>query len=155
MSENQAQPQFALKRVYLKDASLETPAAPQVFTKAWQPEVNLDINTRNNVLDEQHYEVILSLTVTVKNEGETAFLVEVQQAGIFMLAGLGEPETKHTLGAFCPNILFPYAREAIDNLASKASFPALMLAPVNFDALYAQQLQQAQSGETVAASETH
>ncbi|GGC08540.1 protein-export protein SecB [Marinobacterium zhoushanense] len=151
MSENQTQPQFALKRVYLKDASLETPAAPQVFTKPWQPEVNLDINTRSNKLDDQHFEVILSLTVTVKNEGEAAFLVEVQQAGIFLLAGLGEAETKHTLGAFCPNLLFPYAREAIDNLASKASFPALMLAPVNFDALYAQQLQQAQS----EAAETH
>jgi preprotein translocase subunit SecB len=144
MSENQKQPQFALKRVYLKDASLETPGAPGVFTKAWQPEVNLDINTRSTVLDEEHFEVVLSLTVTVKNEGQPAFLVEVQQAGIFLLAGLGEAETKHTLGAFCPNILFPYAREAIDNLAAKASFPALMLAPVNFDALYAQQLQRAQ-----------
>ncbi|MBV1787745.1 protein-export chaperone SecB [Marinobacterium sp. D7] len=151
MSENQTQPQFALKRVYLKDASLETPAAPQVFTKPWQPEVNLDINTRSNKLDDQHFEVVLSLTVTVKNEGEAAFLVEVQQAGIFLLAGLGEAETKHTLGAFCPNLLFPYAREAIDNLASKASFPALMLAPVNFDALYAQQLQKAQA----EAGETH
>ncbi len=148
MSENQQkQPQFALKRVYLKDASLETPAAPGVFTKQWQPEVNLDINTRSTSLDEGHFEVVLSLTVTVKNEGEPAFLIEVQQAGIFLLAGLGEAETKHTLGAFCPNILFPYAREAIDNLASKASFPALMLAPVNFDALYAQQQQKAAEAE--------
>ncbi len=139
--ENQAnQPQFALKRVYLKDASLETPAAPGVFTKAWKPEVNLDINTRSNKLDEQHYEVVLTLTVTIKNEEETAFLVEVQQAGIFLLQGFEEAQTLHTLGAFCPNLLFPYAREAVDNLASKASFPALMLAPVNFDALYAQQL---------------
>lgn len=153
MSENQKQPQFALKRVYLKDASLETPAAPEVFTKAWQPEVNLDINTRSKALDDNHYEVVLSLTVTVKNDGQPAFLVEVQQAGIFLLAGLGEAETKHTLGAFCPNILFPYAREAIDNLAAKASFPALMLAPVNFDALYAQQLQRAQ--QEAEQSEKH
>jgi len=153
MSENQTQPQFALKRVYLKDASLETPAAPQVFTKPWQPEVNLDINTRSTALDEQHFEVVLSLTVTAKNDGEPAFLVEVQQAGIFLLAGLGEAETKHTLGAFCPNILFPYAREAIDNLATKASFPALMLAPVNFDALYAQRLQQ--QAQAKESSETH
>ncbi|MBS99851.1 MAG: protein-export chaperone SecB [Oceanospirillaceae bacterium] len=154
MSENQKQPQFAMKRVYMKDASLETPAAPQVFTKAWQPEVNLDLNTRSTPLDEDHFEVVLTLTVTVKNDGETAFLVEVQQAGIFMLSGLGEAETKHTLGAFCPNILFPYAREAIDNLASKASFPALMLAPVNFDALYAQQQQQAQQ-KAAEEKETH
>lgn len=148
MSENQQkQPQFALKRVYLKDASLETPAAPGVFTKQWQPEVNLDINTRSSSLDAEHYEVVLSLTVTVKNDAEPAFLIEVQQAGIFLLAGLGEAETKHTLGAFCPNLLFPYAREAIDNLAAKASFPALMLAPVNFDALYAQQQQKAAEAE--------
>ncbi len=152
MSENQQQPQFALKRVYLKDASLETPAAPQIFTKPWQPEVNLDINTKSQALDEQHFEVILTLTVTVKNSDETAFLVEVQQAGIFLLAGLGDAETRHTLGAFCPNLLFPYAREAIDNLASKASFPALMLAPVNFDALYAQQLQKEQA---TASTEAH
>lgn len=143
MSENQEQqPQFALKRVYLKDASLETPAAPHVFTQSWQPEVNLDISTGHIALDDDHFEVVLTLTVTVKNGEETAMLVEVQQGGIFMLTGFGKEEASHTLGAFCPNILFPYAREAIDNLATKASFPALMLAPVNFDALYAQQMQE-------------
>ena len=143
---SEAQPQFALKRVYLKDASLETPAAPGIFTKAWQPEVNLDINTAHNVLDDSHYEVVLTLTVTVKSGEETAFIVEIQQAGIFLLSGLEEAQQHHTLGAFCPNVLFPYAREAVDNLVTKASFPALMLAPVNFDALYAQQLQ-AQAAE--------
>lgn len=138
-------PQFAVQRVYLKDASLESPNAPEIFTKAWQPEINLDMNSRTQQLGEGAYEVVLTLTVTVKNEDETAFLTEIQQAGIFSISGLEEAELHHTLGAFCPNILFPYAREAIDNMVTKASFPPLMLAPVNFDALYAQQLAQQQS----------
>ena len=103
------------------------------------------MNSRTQQLGEGAYEVVLTLTVTVKNDNDTAFLAEIQQAGIFTIAGLEEGELHHTLGAFCPNILFPYAREAIDNMASKASFPPLMLAPVNFDALYAQQLAQQQA----------
>lgn len=156
--ENKApQPQFGMKRVFLKDASLETPSAPEVFNKAWAPQVQLDVNTRNRALDEQHYEVVLTLTVTVKNDDATAFLIEVQQAAVFMIAGFEPAQMHHTLGAFCPNLLFPYAREAVDNLATKASFPALMLAQVNFDALYAQKMQQmiekqkAESGEETPA----
>ncbi|RAU16498.1 protein-export chaperone SecB [Nitrincola tibetensis] len=154
MSENAAKPQFALQRVFLKDVSLETPAGPQVFTKAWQPDVKLDLNTKTNALDETHYEVVLTLTVTISNDGKTALLVELQQAGIFLISGLGEAELGHTLGAFCPNILFPYAREAVDSMMTRASFPPLMLAPVNFDALYAQQLQQ-KAAQQEAAPETH
>lgn len=135
-------PQFSIQRVYVKDASLETPNSPQIFTKKWQPEINLEMNTRTTPLSPEHFEVVLTLTVTVKNEEDTAFLVEVQQGGIFQVAGMNEQEIGHTLGAFCPNLLFPYARETIDTLVTKASFPALMLSPVNFDALYAQQLQQ-------------
>ncbi len=137
-----AGPQFSVQRIYLKDASFEAPATPVIFTKQWKPEINLDLNTRTKNLGENHYEVVLTLTVTAKVEEETAFLVEVQQAGIFLIAGLGEAELGHTLGAFCPNILFPYARESVDSLAIKGSFPALMLAPVNFEALYAQRMQQ-------------
>ena len=96
---------------------------------------------------ENAYEVVLTITVTVKNDDKTAFLVEMHQAGIFAIAGIEGPELNHTLGAFCPSILFPYAREAIDSMVTKASFPALMLAPVNFDALYAQQMAQQQAGE--------
>lgn len=140
--QEQQAPQFAIQRVYLKDASFEAPNSPQVFTKQWQPDVNLDMNTATSQLDEGVYEVVLTLTVTAKNDGDTAFLVEIQQAGIFTISGLGEAELHHTLGAFCPSILFPYAREAVDNSVNKGSFPALMLAPVNFDALYAQQMQQ-------------
>ncbi|MGB0466815.1 MAG: protein-export chaperone SecB [Pontibacterium sp.] len=143
-------PQFAVQRVYIKDSSLESPNSPAVFTKQWQPEINLDMNSRTQQLGEGAYEVVLTLTITVKNDEETAFLVELQQAGIFSVSGLDEAELHHTLGAFCPNILFPYAREAIDSMVTKASFPPLMLAPVNFDALYAQQLaqQQAETAES-------
>ena len=142
-------PQFSIQRIYVKDVSFESPNSPQVFTKQWSPEVNLEMNTRTTQLSPEHYDVVLTLTVTVKNEDETAFLVEVQQAGIFHVAGMNEQEMGHTLGAFCPNLLFPYAREAVDSMVTKASFPPLMLAPVNFDALYAQQLaqQQAQASE--------
>lgn len=148
MSEEQSvQPQFAVQRIYIKDASMESPNSPQVFLKPWEPEINMDMNTEVKTLDDTNYEVVLTLTVTAKNDGETAFLVELQQAAIFSIAGLNEQELHHTLGAFCPNILFPYARESIDTLVTKASFPPVMLAPVNFDALYAQQLEQSMEQE--------
>ncbi|WP_286237073.1 protein-export chaperone SecB [Neptuniibacter halophilus] len=142
--EAQQGPQFAVQRVYIKDASFESPNSPEIFMSPWQPEVGLEMNTQTNQVGESAFEVVLTLTVTVKNEDKTAFLVELQQAGIFAISGLGEQEMHHTLGAFCPSILFPYAREAIDSMVVKASFPALMLSPVNFDALYAQQMSQMQ-----------
>ena len=143
MSEEKA-PQFSIQRIYIKDMSLEAPNSPKSFTEEWKPEINLEMNTRSQELGEDVYEVVLTLTVTAKNESETAFLIEIQQAGIFVVSGMESAETHHALGAFCPNILFPYARETIDSLVVKASFPALMLAPVNFDALYAQQLENMQ-----------
>tara|TARA_R110001583_G_C5613759_1_gene405565 strand:+ start:250 stop:759 length:510 start_codon:yes stop_codon:yes gene_type:complete len=150
------QPQFAVQRIYLKDASLEAPGAPEAFTKQWKPEVNLELNTRTRSVNENLYEVVLTVTVTAKNEGENAFLIEVQQAGLFAISGLEQPQMQHTLGAFCPSILFPYAREAIDSLANKGSFPSLMLAPVNFEALFAEQMQkQAQAAAQPKAAETH
>ncbi len=144
MAEEQA-PQFSIQRIYLKDLSLEAPSSPQSFTQEWKPEINLEMNTQSQELGEDVYEVVLTLTVTAKNESETAFLIEVQQAGIFVVSGMEEAEKHHALGAFCPNILFPYARETIDGLVVKASFPALMLAPVNFDALFAQQVEKLQN----------
>ncbi len=147
MSENQQnqeqQPQFALQRIYIKDLSFESPKAPEIFKAQWQPEVKLDLNTTNTALEDGMYEVVLSLTATVSNGEETAFVAEVHQAGIFLARNLPEADLHRTLGAFCPNLLFPYAREAIDNLVTRGSFPALMLAPVNFDALYLQAQQQA------------
>ncbi|MCD8475906.1 MAG: protein-export chaperone SecB, partial [Shewanella fodinae] len=136
-NEQQA-PQFNIQRVYIKDVSFETPNSPAVFQKEWAPEVKLDLDTRSAKLADDVYEVILSLTVTAQNGEETAFLCEVQQAGIFTISGLTEPQMAHSLGAFCPNVLFPYAREAVASLVSRGTFPQLNLAPVNFDALFAQ-----------------
>ena len=136
---NQPQVQFNLQRIYIKDLSFESPKAPAVFQSQWNPKVNLDLNTRHTELQEGIYEVVLSLSATVTNgEEEVTFIAEVQQAGIFAITGLDEAGMRHTLGAFCPNILFPYAREAIDSLVLRGSLPPLMLAPVNFDALFAQ-----------------
>ncbi|HLA30074.1 MAG TPA: protein-export chaperone SecB, partial [Pseudomonas sp.] len=119
----------------------------------WTPSVAMDLNTRQKSLDGDFHEVVLTLSVTVKNGEETAFIAEVQQAGIFLIKGLDAASMSHTLGAFCPNILFPYARETLDSLVVRGSFPALMLAPVNFDALYAQELQriQQQAAEVATA----
>ena len=145
---NQPQVQFNLQRIYIKDLSFESPKAPAVFQSQWNPKVNLDLNTRHTELQEGIYEVVLSLSATVTNgEEEVTFIAEVQQAGIFAITGLDEAGMRHTLGAFCPNILFPYAREAIDSLVLSGSFPPLMLSPVNFDALFAQ-AEQRRASET-------
>ncbi|CAM3422043.1 preprotein translocase subunit SecB [Pseudomonas floridensis] len=148
-NEEENAPQFSLQRIYVRDLSFEAPKSPAIFRQEWTPTVSLDLNTRQKPLEGDFYEVVLTLSVTVNNGEEVAFIVEVQQAGIFLIKGLDDASMSHTLGAFCPNILFPYAREAIDNLVVRGSFPALMLAPVNFDALYAQELQRMQeAGET-------
>tara|TARA_Y100000588_G_C13971926_1_gene803360 strand:- start:50 stop:532 length:483 start_codon:yes stop_codon:yes gene_type:complete len=135
-------PQFTIQRIYTKDVSFETPNSPAIFQKEWTPEVKLDMDTRSNKLDEGIFEVVLALTVTASIGEETAFLCEIQQAGIFQIAELEELQMAHMLGAFCPNILFPYAREAVSGLVNKGTFPQLNLAPVNFDALFAQYMQQ-------------
>ncbi len=142
-AQGQAQQQFVMQRIYNKDLSFESPSTPDVFKKQWQPKVNVDLNTRSNAIDEQgNYEVVLSITLTAKIDDETAFLVEVQQAGIFSIVGFDEEQLRRVLGTAAPNILFPYARENIDSLVVKGGFPPVMLAPVNFEALYEQALRQ-------------
>jgi preprotein translocase subunit SecB len=140
--------QFSIQKIYLKDVSFESPAAPAVFTEDWSPEINMDLNSQGQVIDNNVYEVELSITVTAKNNDKTAFLVEIKQCGIFSIAGMDEANLNGMLGSFCPNILFPYAREAISDLVTKGGFPQLLLAPVNFDAIYAQHLQNSE-GATV------
>ncbi len=130
--------EFAIQKIYTKDISFETPNSPDIFKQQWQPQINVDLNTNGSTLEDSVYEVVLSLTVTAKLEEKTAFLVEVQQAGIFTIKGITETDLPVMLGSFCPNILFPYAREAVSDLVTKGGFPQLLLAPVNFDALYAQ-----------------
>lgn len=139
---------FQIQRIYTKDISFETPSAPNIFQQEWQPEVKLDLDTSSSELAEHVYEVILRVTVTASVAEETAFLCEVQQAGIFSIDGIEESQMAHCLGAYCPNILFPYARECITNLVSRGTFPQLNLAPVNFDALFMNYLQQQHTAQT-------
>ncbi|BFM50643.1 protein-export chaperone SecB [Marinomonas sp. THO17] len=134
-------PQLSLQRVFLKDISFESPRAPMIFQEEWKPEVGLELNTKSRQVGENVYEVVLEITVTVKNGGETGYLVQIQQGGLFVISGLDDQQLHHALGAFCPATLFPYARENIDAIVVKGSFPAIMLAPINFDALYVESLQ--------------
>ena len=146
-NEKPANRQFTLQRIYLKDASFESPGSPNSFRVGWKPKINLELNTKHNSMEERDlWEVVLGLTVTAKTENdEVMYLAEVQQSGIFQVSGLDEESLAHTLGSFCPSVLFPYAREAIDSLVVKGSFPPLMLSPVNFDAIFEQsRLAQAQ-----------
>ena len=154
--QEQPQQQFAMQRIYNKDISFESPSTPGVFKKKWQPQVNVDLNTKSDKIDDEgNFEVVLTITITAKVEEETAFLIEVQQAGIFFIAGFEGEDLRRILGTAAPNILFPYARESIDTICVKGGFPPVMLAPVNFDALYQQALaQQAQAGEGSEAA-TH
>lgn len=148
----QAEQQFIIERIYVKDISFEAPNSPSVFTEKWEPDTNLNLNTQVNPLGEDHYEVELHVTVSVKTKDEkTAFLVEVVQAGAFLIKGYPQEQLAHLLASYCPSNLFPYAREVISNLVSKGSFPEMHLSPINFDALYAQRLEeeQAQAVETV------
>jgi preprotein translocase subunit SecB len=141
--------QFALQRLYLKDSSFESPRSPLVFQGKWEPKIHFDIKTRSSKVQDDSYEVILVLTAEAKLDDQSAFLVEVHQAGIFSCKDFDEAQLEQVLSTVCPNILFPYAREAIDSLVIKGSFPALMLAPINFDALYTQQ-KKAQAEQSAA-----
>jgi len=135
------QQHLAIHKIYLKDASLESPSSPDVFRSSWNPQTHLDLDSRAKQIDEEgNFEVVLRITVTAKLEDHTAFLVEIQQAGIFAVQGFDEATHHGILGSYCPSILFPYAREVISDLTSKAGFPPTVLAPVNFDALYAEKL---------------
>ena len=137
--------QFALQKIYIKDVSFETPNSPQIFTQKWEPKVEVNLSSNAQALQEDLYEVSLTVTVTVKLEEKTAYLAEVNQAGIFTLTGFDEQEMGPLIGSFCPNILFPYAREVVSDLVTKGGFPTMLLAPVNFDALYMQHVQQLQT----------
>lgn len=134
--------QFMIQRIYVKDSSYETPNTPTVFQQQWEPELNLDLNTMSTQLEPNVYEVVLTVTATISNQKATAFLVEVKQAGIFTIQGAAINQLQHLLGSFCPSLLFPYAREAITSQVIRGSFPQLVLAPINFDALYMQQMEE-------------
>ena len=150
-TESKAEQQFHIQKIYTRDISFEAPNSPKIFTEKWEPQNNLDLNTNASPIADKTFEVVLSLTVTAKLGDNTAYLVEVHQAGIFTIDGFSDEDTHAMLGSFCPNILFPYAREAVSDIVTRGGFPQLLLAPINFDALYEQHMQQQgkQQSETV------
>ena len=137
MSE-QLQPVFAIEKIYVKDLSLEIPNAPNIFLERDTPEINLQLGTRNQSIDNGLYEVQLTVTVTAKIKDKIMFLVEAQQAGIFRIQNISNGEIDPVLGIGCPNILFPYLREVISDIVTRAGFPPVILNPVNFEAIYQQ-----------------
>lgn len=153
--ENQspANPAFAIQRIYLKDISFETPMGPEAFTKAFKPNIQQDLNIQSNQLDETTYEVVLLLTITARIENRVVFLTEVKQAGLFAIAGLEGAAVTQLINTACPQILFPYAREAIDSILGRGSFPPLMLAPINFDAVFVQAIEAARQQASAKKSE--
>jgi preprotein translocase subunit SecB len=137
--------QLMLQKIYIKDFSFESPRAPEVFTTNPQASTQLNIGSKNNRLDGDHFEVTLTLTIESKSGDDTLFLIEIAQAGIFALTGYTDDERQVLLGTFCPGTLYPFAREAVAEIASKGGFPQLLLQPINFDAVYAQAMQQRQA----------
>ncbi|MBE0462203.1 protein-export chaperone SecB [Halomonas sp. AOP43-A1-21] len=156
-SGDKPQLKFSLQRIYVKDISFEAPNSPSVFKQAFKPKVNLDLNTSSTKIADDQYEVVIKVTAQVNDNetGTTSFLAEVQQAGLFRISGIEGAQLEQTLGAFCPNLLFPYARECVDNLVNRGGFPPLMLAPVNFEAMYAQRKQREAQQASQAEASTH
>jgi preprotein translocase subunit SecB len=144
MSEQAQQATFQIEKIYVKDLSLEIPNAPQVFTEQVQPQLEVQINTTSGKFSDPYYEVTVTATVTAKTGGKTLFLAEAVQAGIFQLRNVPEDELGPLLGIGCPTILFPYLRETISDLVIRGGFPPVLLAPISFEALYVQRLQQEQ-----------
>ena len=154
MSE-QAQPQrqFLIQRIYIKDVSFESPSTPQIFKENWSPEINVGLGSEVNDAGNGSRELVLSVNVEAKHDGKTVFLVEVKQAGLFLVQGFKPEEVDALMGIAAPNALFPYAREVVSDLVTRGSFPQFVLQPVNFEALYAQQ-RQAKSQPAKAEAES-
>jgi preprotein translocase subunit SecB len=148
MAENDQAPdkQLAIQKIYIKDFSFESPSSPQVFAKTdWAPKTDLNLRSSHTAGENDSHEVVLTITVEAKENDKTVFLVELHQAGLFHITGYGEDEFRAIVGSFCPNILFPYARESIASVISKGGFPEFVLQPINFDALFAQGMAQAKA----------
>ncbi|MCP4874231.1 MAG: protein-export chaperone SecB [Gammaproteobacteria bacterium] len=151
---SEVQKQFSIQKLYVKDASFESPASPRSFKfQEWNPKIDLNLTNNQKLFEGDIYEVVLSITVTVSQEDITAYLVEVHQAGLFEIGGFDDDQKNYLLGSQCMNILFPYAREVVTNLSVRGGFPPLILSPVNFEALYQQHLQQKQEKQAEAEAE--
>ena len=144
MNEPKQQSTFGIEKIYVKDLSLEIPHAPEVFLSGEQPQVDVQLHNEGTAISDGLYQVVLTVTVTAKAGDKTLFLVEAAQAGIFQIRNVPESDLEPLLATACPNILFPYVREAVSDVIARAGFPPVYLAPVNFEAIYLQRLQQAQ-----------
>ena len=154
-NQQQGQGQFQLQRIYIKDLSFEAPRAPEVFRQEWKPEVNLEVNHSANKVDDTVYEVVLKVTVTVNNQEKSAFVAEIHQAGLFLIAGIEGMQFEHVIKGVCPNVLFPYARETISDLVARGTFPQFLLQPINFEAAFVEQMrrQQQEAQQTAEGSQ--
>lgn len=149
-------PQFTVEKIYVKDVSFEAPNTPQVFNEQVQPQLQMNLNQRVQRLNDQAFEVVLGVTLTCGIDDKTVYLAEVQQAGVFGLAGFEDQALEAMLGVHCPTILYPYARQVIGDLVQAGGFPPFLLQPINFEALYAESLRQRaqQQDANLADSET-
>ena len=148
----QTQAQLSLQRIYVKDVSFEAPGAPQIFGQQGQPNVELNLAQRVSQLGDDTFEVVLSVTATCRVEDKTAYLAEVQQAGIFGLSGFDAQGREAILSPYAPNVLFPYVRQIVSDLVQNGGFPPFFLQPINFDALYAEQMRRRAEGGTAPAA---
>jgi len=152
---------FSIQKIYVKDLSFEAPSVPEsfVFENGYKPNINLELNTSNRLIQDNSYEVTLNLTVTAKeNEEKVLFLAEIKQCGIFQVQNMEDAVQRHTLGSFCPSILFPYARQVISELISNGGFPQLLLAHINFEQLFQAQEERRSAeaaGQAPADNATH
>jgi len=149
------QPEFMIQRVYVKDISYEAPQTPGVFQQDWKPDVDVQMQSQATQLAEDTHEVVLKVTITVKNNDKVAFIAEVAQAGIFTMRFFAPAQLSHGIGSLCPSILFPYARETITDLSTRGTFPPLYLAPINFDLAYMQRAQQEGANKIITESTAH
>ena len=141
------QPEFSIQRIYLKDLSFETPQGPTAFKKKWQPKVSQDLNTKTSPVEDGIFEVALRVTINIKDGDDTIYIVEAEQAGLFNIKGFSDEQLPQVLNTTCPGILFPYLRETLDTVVTKGTFPALLLPPINFDALFANAVKQAEANQ--------
>lgn len=146
--------QFLIRKIYTKNISFESPNAPGIFAQEFEPAMDVNLNVESSGLEQDVFHVMVRVTVTVKVADKTAFLCEVDQAGIFILRGFTEAELSYMLGSQCPNTLFPYAREAVSDLVVRGGFPQLLLEPVNFDSLYANHMQERQKAAKPESDES-
>ena len=157
-NETAAEKRLSITKIYLKDSSFESPQAPDIFRRGeWKPQTNLNLRSAHHAVEGDQHEIVLTITIEAKEDDKTCFLIELQQAGLFEIAGYEGDELQAIVGSFCPNILFPYARESIATMVQKGGFPEFVLQPINFDALYMQSKQQQMTAaaETAETAEKH